>query len=75
MGAVMHKSTLHVCSSVFIEVRALVLAYAFSWLIWLFIRVYERCVKVITLMLIRMQNAKGLIKTRRVMREYVMVLN
>lgn len=75
MGAVMHKSTLHVCSSVFIEVRALVLACAFSWLIWLFIRVYERCVKVITLMLIRMQNAKGLIKTRRVMREYVMVLN
>ncbi len=26
-------------------------------------------------MLIRMQNAKRLIKTRRVMREYVMVLN
>lgn len=75
MGAVMHKSTLHVCSSVFIEVRALVLACAFSWLIWLFIHVYERCVKVSTLMLIRMQNAKGLIKTRRVMREYVMVLN
>lgn len=51
------------------------LAYAFSWLIWLFIHVCERCVKVSMLMLIRMQNAKRLIKTRRVMREHVMVLN